>query len=409
MFPMSLRAEIQERSKIILLFAAVLVLFAGGFLFLKNAPLIADEPVHYGQIRDILEGRNLLPRVCPYLPGYHWTMAGLSLLLHNSHGPTMRFAATILSFFGFITFFLLAKKIDKNSAAQKSLLFVLSPIFFPLFSLLYTDIYAMAFVFWALYFALDRRLWLSGAAGILSILVRQNNIVWLVMIALMAYFDHDYPQYRWKDIKPWIAKYAIYFLAVVLMILFVIVNKGFVFGDRTNHVFSLSCGNLFFLLFFFFFLFLPFHLSNAPKILAFLKQHRLMGVVIAEVFLVYLFFFKANHPYNSMARHMHNWVLWAMAGPFPTRCLYFLPIAYSILSLCVTPLRQKSFYLLYPFTFLFLLPNAVIEIRYGFIPYALFLLFKEKDTERTVLFTLAIYLVAIACVLFLMQDQMFFL
>ena len=87
----------------------------------------------------------------------------------------------------------------------------------------------------------------------------------------------------------------------------------------------------------------------------------------------------------------------------------FLPIGYSILSLCVTPLARRSFYLLYPFTLLYFVPNAVIEIRYGFIPYALFLLFKEKDSERNVLFTLAIYAVAIGSVLYLMQDQMFFL
>jgi hypothetical protein len=406
---MTLRTEIQKRSENILLFGIVLILLTGGFLLAKNAPPFADERVHYGQIMDILGGTNLLPRVCPYLPGYHWTMAGLSRLLHDSRGPAMRLSATLLSFFCFTVFFMLARKIDKSSAAQKSLLFIMCPIFFPLFSLIYTDIYSMAFVFLSLALALDQRLWLSGIVGILGLVVRQNNIVWLAMIALAAYLDHYFPQYRWKDVKPWIGKFLFFFLALVLMAAFVIWNKGFVFGDRTNHALTLSCGNLFFLLFFFFFLFAPYNLSNFPRIADFLKTHKLMWVVLAEVFLVYLLFFKANHPYNSMARLLHNWILWAMAGPFPARCLCFLPIAYSILSLCVTPLRQKSFYLLYPFTILFLLPNAVIEIRYCFIPYALFLLFKEKDTERIVSFTLAIYLVATGCVLYLMKDQLFFL
>jgi hypothetical protein len=406
---MTLRTEIQKHFKNILLFGIVLILLAGGFLLVKNAPLIADEHVHYGQILDILEGTNLLPKVCPYLPGYHWTMAGLSRLLHDSRGPAMRFSTTLLSFFCFIVFFLLARKIDKGSTIQKSLLFIMCPIFFPLFSLIYTDIYSMAFVFLSLALALDRRLWLSGIVGILGLAVRQNNIVWIAMIALVAYAENYYPQHQWKDVKQWIGKFLFFFLALALMAAFVFWNKGFVFGDRTNHVLSFTCGNLFFLLFFFFFLFLPYNLSNFPKIACFLKTHKLMGVVLAEVFLVYLLFFKADHPYNSMARHIHNWILWSMAGSFLTRCLCFLPIGYSILSLCVTPLRQKSFYLLYPFTILFLLPNAVIEIRYCFIPYALFLSFKEKDPERIVLFTLAIYLVATGCVLYLMKDQMFFL
>ena len=406
---MPLHTGIQKHSRIILLFGIILILLAGGFLHVKDAPLIADEPVHYGQILDILAGTNLLPKVCPYLPGYHWTMAGLSRLLHDSRGPAMRFSATLLSFFCFICFFFLAQRIDERSTSQKSLLFIMCPVFFPLFSLIYTDMYSMAFVFLSLFLALEQRFWLSGIAGILGLLVRQNNIVWLAMIALSAYLDHFFPQCRWKDVKRWIGKFFFFFLALVLMAAFVIWNKGFVFGDRTNHGFVLSCGNLFFLLFFFFFLFLPYNLSNLPKIVRFLNANKLMGLVLAEVFLVYLLFFKANHPYNSMARHIHNWILWSMAGPFVTRCLFFLPVAYSILSLCVTPLRQRSFYLLYPFTILFLLPNAVIEIRYCFIPYALFLLFKQKDSERIVLFTLAIYIVAIGCLLYLMKDQMFFL
>ncbi len=402
--------EVRKNSNVILLFAFAAVLFTGSFLLAKNALPIADEPVHYGQIMDILEGRDLLPHVCPYLPGYHWTMAGLSRLFHDSRGPALRFSATLLSFFCFITFFLLAKQIDRASAIQKSLLFILCPIIFPLFPLIYTDTYSMAFVFLSLYFALKERLLLSGIAGILGLLVRQNNIVWLAMIALIAYTDRYFPQYRWKDIRLWIGKFAFFFLALLLMVVFFFWNKGFVFGDKLNHSFVLSCGNLFFLLFFFFFLFLPFHLANAPKILAFLKANKLIALVLAEVFLFFILFFKATHPYNSMARHIHNWILWAMASPnFLTRCLCFLPVGYSILSLCVTPLRQRSFYLLYPFTILFLLPNAVIEIRYCFVPYTLFLLFKGKDSERTLFFTLATYVVAIGSILFLMRDQMFFL
>ncbi len=406
---MTIITKLQKQSREILLFTAILIIFAGSFLLFKSAAPISDEHTHYEQILDIRNGTTLLPRICPYLPGYHWTMAGMAWLLHDCRGPAMRFASTVLSFFCFIAFYLLARRVDRDATVQKSLLFILSPIFFPFFSLIYTDIYSMAFVFLAFFFALDRRLWLSGIAGILSILVRQNNIVWLVMIALASYIDHYFPQYRWKDVQRWIGKFFFFFLAGILLAAFVIWNKGFVLGDKTNHAISPSCGNLFFLLFFFFFLFLPLHLSNLRKILAFLKQNKMMGLVLAEVFLVYLLLYKANHPYNSMARLIHNWILWGMAGPVLTRCLYFLPIAYSILSLCVTPLRQRSFYLLYPFTILFLLPNAVIEIRYCFIPYALFLLFKEKDTERTVLFTLAIYLVGIGSILYLMKDQMFFL
>ena len=61
---MPLRSEIQKHSGTLSLFAVVLILLAAGFFRVKDAPPIADEPVHYGQIMDILSGTNLLPKVC---------------------------------------------------------------------------------------------------------------------------------------------------------------------------------------------------------------------------------------------------------------------------------------------------------------------------------------------------------
>jgi len=109
-----------------------------------------------------------------------------------------------------------------------------------------------------------------------------------------------------------------------------------------------------------------------------------------------------------MGRFFRNWLLWDMLrSPF-NKCLYFLPMAYSILSLCVTPLVRKSFYLLYPFAVLFLIPLSLIDIRYGFIPLALFLIFKKPDSERITLFTLATYVVPIAILIYSMKTALFF-
>jgi alpha-1,2-glucosyltransferase len=268
--------------------------------------------------------------------------------------------------------------------------------------------YSMMFILLALSLALDRRLWLSGIVGILGLLVRQNSIVWLTMIALVAYAENYYPQYQWKDVKRWISKFIFFFLAAALIVLFVIWNKGFVLGDRSHHVLTLSAGDLFFLLFLFFFLFLPQNLSNFPRIVNFLKTHRLMWVLLAEVFLAYLFFFNADHVFNHFGRFLHNLILIAMRRTWLNECLCFLPIAYSIVSLCVTPLKRKSFYLLYPFTALFLILDAVIDVRYFFVPLAIFLVFKEDDSERITLFTLATYLVPTAFIMALLAEGIYF-
>jgi alpha-1,2-glucosyltransferase len=397
-----------DRLKAVLFLAVAFLMLACGFWIVRDMAPIADENLHYQQIMGILDGSNYFPSRCPYLPGYHWTMACLCMLVRSVQGTTLRFLATFLSFLSVISFFSLAKKIDPDTAVRKSFLFLLFPLFFPFFPLIYTDIYSMTFVFLALIFALNGRLWLSGIVGILGLLVRQNNIIWFLFVAMVAYFENCPSRDRWKDAKRWIPKFSFFFLAVILTAAFVIWNKGFVLGDKTHHALSLTCGNLFFLLFLFFFLFLPFNLSNFPKIMRFLKAHKLMWLVLAEVFLFYFLFFRADHPYNQMGRFFRNWLLWDMLRSPLNKCLYFLPIACSILSLCVTPLMRRSFYLLYPFTVLFLIPLPLIEIRYGFIPLALFLLFKGPDSKRVTIFTLATYVVPIAILIYSMKTAAFF-
>lgn len=400
--------EKEKNSRSIVFLTIAFLMLAGGFWLVRHMIPVADEELHYKQILEIVSGRNFFPNRCPYLPGYHWTMALLSMLVHNVYGMTMRMLTTFLSFLTVASFFFLAKKIDPDSAIKKSFLFVLFPFFFPFFPLIYTDIYSMLFIFLALSFALEGRFWISGVISLLGLLVRQNNIVWLVFIAGVAYFEHCDPALRWKNMKAWIPKFFFFFLAAALIIVFGIINKGLVLGDKTHHVFSLTCGNLFFLLFLFFFLFLPYNVANFPKIVDFLKKNKLMWLVLFEVFWVYFLFFKADHPYNRMGRFLRNWLLWEILQSPLKKSLYFLPIAYSIVSLCVTPLVRRSFYLLYPFTVLFLIPLPLIEIRYCFVPFALFLLFKAPDSERITIFTLATYVVPIAVIIYSMKMEMFF-
>ena len=267
----------------------------------------------------------------------------------------------------------------------------------------------MLYLFLAVLCALEKRPWLSGICGILSILVRQNNIIWVAFVGTLIYFENYYPQYRWKDVKLWMPKFLFFFLALILLIAFAVWNKGFVIGQRASHPMSLSFGNFFFALFLFFFLFLPYNLSNARKIFQFLKQYKFAGLILIQLFLIYLLFFKVNHPYNRFGRILHNWILWMMDASFLNKALTFLPIAYSVLSLCVTRFHRKSFYLIYPFSILFLMVLPVIEVRYCFISYALFLLFKEKDPEEIIDRTLAIYFVVIGCLLYLMFNGPFLL
>ena len=61
------------------------------------------------------------------------------------------------------------------------------------------------------------------------------------------------------------------------------------------------------------------------------------------------------------------------SATFMGQLLCFLPIGCALLFLSEVTLRERPFVLLYPTTFLFLLPMWLIEQRYYFIPFAFFL------------------------------------
>jgi alpha-1,2-glucosyltransferase len=89
--------------------------------------------------------------------------------------------------------------------------------------------------------------------------------------------------------------------------------------------------------------------------------------------------------------------------------LFFLPIAFSIMSLSVTTLRNKSYYLLYPFTVLFLVPSWLIEQRYYIVPFSLFILFKNEKSRLVEYSTIAMYIVTSALLFYGIQKGLFFL
>ena len=61
--------------------AAVLIL--SGFIFIQKMPARIDEIAHYYQILIISSGKDFFPRGCPYLPGFHLSMAFLGMLINK--------------------------------------------------------------------------------------------------------------------------------------------------------------------------------------------------------------------------------------------------------------------------------------------------------------------------------------
>lgn len=104
--------------------------------------------------------------------------------------------------------------------------------------------------------------------------------------------------------------------------------------------------------------------------------------------------FEIDHPYNT-----EPWAQWFLSNQILSffgkdalhKALFFLPILYAICSLIVTPLYDKRYNLIYPFSILFLLPHWLVDPRYHLIPLVLFLLFKRDDPSPINYLTMLAY------------------
>jgi alpha-1,2-glucosyltransferase len=132
-------------------------------------------------------------------------------------------------------------------------------------------------------------------------------------------------------------------------------------------------------------------------------------LIIFAFFLIYIFTFKIDHPYNINQYFLRNKLLVYFTSSIILKILFFIPVAYSILSISVTELYEKSFYLIYPFTILYLIPSWLIEQRYYLIPFALFILFKKEESKLVEYLSIVFYIISSALLFYGIRNELFFI
>ncbi len=380
-----------------------------------------DEEYHYAQIVAFLDGRfdGIGRNYVGTPPLYHALVATMAWVVGDYSPTAMRRFSAILCLPALVLFFLCARALDKDNRVSLSLLFFLCPIFFPFFFVLYTDMLALLFLLGALWLTLTRRYQLAGLVVGLAILVRQQTIVWVVVLGMIAMGQQDvwrrlaHPDYDWKGALRAMGRVWMFGLVGVAFLAFVYWNGGVVLGlAQQTHWES---GYLFptqgyMWLFTMFFLFLPLHLWNVPRIGAMLGRRPVLWSIIGVgSFVVYLQTFWAGHMWNNEPHNLHNWMVMWMRQDVWTRSLAFLPMLWAACSLCVTPLAHRSFYWLYPVAILSVLPVALVEQRYFMASVMFFLLFAEWKTVQVDRLTLAMYVLASGWVYRGLHSGAFFL
>lgn len=405
-----LEAETQKRFIFIILLI-ILISSIISFIFIKDSPLLVDEKGHYPQIKKFIDRDFTMHPDITTIPGYHCVIALFAYIFHVSSISAIRLLSLIFSIISILTFFLLSRKIHKESSIVKTLQYYFLPILFPFFFLIYTDVLSLLSILFAFYLLLNEKYKLSGIAGIISILIRQNNIIWLIFMCLFIYFEKYNFEFDFRTIKRYIKDIWVFIIGFIIFLIFLIINRGFALGDRAMHPsFSFHLGNIFFILFCFFFLFLPLNISNFSKIIQYIVKNKKIIIIITFVFLIYIITFVNNHPYNMGGGYfLRNKALRYITSNIFLKILSFIPIAYSILSISVTKLHRKSFYLIYPITLFFLMPSWLIEPRYYLISFTLFILFKKNESKLVEYLTIIIYVIASGILFYWIRTGRFFL
>jgi len=165
--------------------AVIAAYLLGMQLNLSNGCTV-DEIHHYSQIKMFAEGEFDIYWKLTVLPGYHAIVAAMAWLAGDHSLATVRALSQLLCFPAIILFFLCARELGKANRFSLSLLFFLSPLVFHFFFLLYTEIPSLLFLLGALLLTLKRRYQLAGLVVLLSLLLRQTNVIWGLFYALIA-------------------------------------------------------------------------------------------------------------------------------------------------------------------------------------------------------------------------------
>ncbi len=375
---------------------AVFVLFITsllGFLIIPDATIYVDEFVHHDVAQSFC---HLQPDISPNLtniPAYHALIGGVcylgSWITPLDSLASIRIISLVFSLLGVYIFYLLAQELKHKNSGLKTLQFFFLPIALPFYFFVYTDIPALTIVLAAFYLVIKKRYHWAGVLATLSVAFRQNNIVWLGWLAFFIFLEEIWPKINFKTLWQYLKQVWIFILGIIAFAGFIYWNGGISLAkaeEWAHPSFSLYLGNVYLMLITFTIIFWPLELDLVKKLNQLWQNKWRLGgfmVTVLGLFVTYQNSFTNSHPYNQHTFALHNLILVKITENPTLKLIAFIPIVLAVLVLFTRRLRKPKYGWFYLFAVLFVLPSWLIEPRYFFLPFALYLLFREKVDLKT--------------------------
>ncbi|KAK5578267.1 hypothetical protein RB653_003222 [Dictyostelium firmibasis] len=290
------------------------------------------------------------------------------------------------------------------------------PIFYFFHFLFYTDVVSTLSIFLTLLFSLKNRFNLSSIFGLISVTIRQTNIIWVFFITinniLKLYEDDkekqkktqelnlfkeiiDFIKFIFKNLLEIIRKFIGFILVGLLFLIFLYKNGSIVVGDKSNHESSFHVPQLFYFS-------LVTMIFSLPSILMssllkrfdgnqdrnhhqyyfdpieFLKNINIKYLVVVMIGMILMIWkFTYTHLFLLSDNRHYTFYIWnrfmekysiGRYLPIPLYC-YSIWFIWNVLS----ENRSKLWCIFYFLsTSIVLLPSPLVEPRYYIVPFFLF-------------------------------------
>lgn len=316
---------------------------------------------------------------------------------------------------------------DLAKIILSSLVILLLPPLFFFNSLYYTDAGSVLFTLLVYLFAQIEQHLLASLCGIISILFRQTNIVWVFYVAcltiLRTFEEHWNQQDRPENVSDKKREeqvvtenprhtalgfcnhlpdrfliYALlkrctpYAMVGLAFVIFIFLNNGIVLGDKDAHQPKLHIAQILYFLGFcsIFGTTWMFHLRILRRFLYFTIRTPLIPVLVSALILYLISFKRYAHPYLlADNRHITFYIWRRILDRHNSYVPYMLTPLYLISSFSVWHhLRGRGCKRLLLFLFctvLVTVPNGLLELRYFIIPYIFLRINADTSLENTIL------------------------
>ena len=219
--------------------------------------------------------------------------------------------------------------------------------------------------------------------AILSLTVRQNNIIWTGFLFLLGLFkEQKEKRISMPSVLAYFKKSWTFVLGFVLFAVYIYINRGVALGMEAKEFaeISITFNSIYYFFFTNFLFFFPEHINNLGRVAGYIKKNR-RKIIVFLIFLVFfLLTFKNDHVWNQTDYLLRNRPLNFFNANISGKLIYFAAISYTSLSLYFFHFREKICFLLYPILFLTVVTFNLVEPRYYMVFYAFFILLKKSPS-----------------------------